>query len=234
MKDSAALLSANSIRLKNEVSESEIRTLSSLVYNVAVNSGVVMPFTNKDLETLVMYAVRKEVGAFQRAGGFPTNLSNGAFAGILQIGVDSLLEANAKSRNKSWRDVCTVSWTVFPDGISAYYTKANRKRALEFHRKLVQMPQNVLGTATDVLVSISRFTDTCRLAYNAYRTYLNKAPSQIEVYMFHLFGWPKMMAWLRVKSGRGSKRDQALAATLNSDLALQSNEVRNLVKPLIS
>lgn len=224
----------NTLRLKSSLSHSEIDTLTTYLYTYARQLNVPFLYDLDSAKKIVRYVVDKEVGSFARAGGFPTNLSNGVFAGILQTGVDVLIEGNAATKDTSYKRLSPVMWAVFPQGIHAMYTKRNRTKALEFHRSLVTFPRNVAGTATDSLVSIARLLDMANRAYAQFNNYLHRAPSQIDIYMYHMFGWPKMDAWLRVKSGNPRKGDMKLVESMPIDLSRQSNEVQRLVGPLLT
>lgn len=224
----------NTLRVKSSLTESELNVLTDAVYDFARSHNVPLAFDQKTARSLVMYAVRQEVGSFASAGGFPTNLSNGAFAGILQTGVDGLIEGNALTKNTQFKAVAPITWTMFPQGIHPAYTMSNRKKALNLHSSWKTLPQNVVGTATDSLVSIARYLDTVNRAISMSVKYRGRQPSQVEVYMYHIFGWPRMDAFMRLMGGKGSTKDRKLVATMPKDLALQSRQAQQLVRPVLS
>lgn len=223
----------NTLRLKSDLSKSEIAVITRSVFQTARSNNVPLHFDERSAVTLVEYVLDHEIGSYAKNGRYPTTLSNGLFAGILQSGPDGLIEANASTKNANFKKLRPISWVNFPSGIHPMYTLSNRNKALAFHKRLVSLPVNEFLTVTDSMVSIAVFLDTANLAYANFKKYLLREPSQAEVYMYHMFGWPKMNAWVRVKGGAGSKKDLALVKTMSRDLSNQSAKVQRIVGPIL-
>lgn len=195
-------MNASSLRLKPYLSLSEIGALCEAVFNSAVAKGLRMPFDVSTFMKYCSYAISHEVGAYARNGSMPTGIGNPiGFAGLLQNGVDLLIEGNARTKDGLYKSRRPCMWALFPSGIHGMYTKVNRKLALNYHLSLNEHPRNLEGTATDALVAICSYLDTCRWAWNVLEKSVKRTPSEQEVYAFHLHGYMLMTDYFYLKHG---------------------------------
>lgn len=194
------MMDPHQLRFKSSLTAQEIFQLCSAAYESALSRGVHFPFSLKECYDYLMFAIRHEVGGF--GSPYKTLLSNGTFAGLLQNGVDILVEGNAATRDSMFRKRRPTMWTIFPSGIHRMYTRSNRKVALDFHKSLVRFPRSLEGTAVDPLVAICSFMDTMLWAFKEVESSMKRKPSFEEVYAFHLHGYPLMTNYYRLKAGR--------------------------------
>lgn len=195
-------MNTSSLRLKPYLSLSEVGALCAAAFNGAVAKGVRIPFDVTTFQKYCGYAVSHEVGAYARNGDYPTGIGNTiGFGGLLQNGVDILIEGNARTKDTMYRRRRPCMWAVFPLGIHSMYTKANRKLALNFHLSLSQHPRNLEGSCTDAAVSIVSYLDTMIWAYNVLEKAVKRTPSMQEVYSFHLHGYMLMTDYFYLKHG---------------------------------
>lgn len=194
------MMDPHQLRFKQRLSALEVTGLGSVVYEAARSKGVKLSFSVKQFSDYLLYAVRHEVGGF----GTPYHcwLSNGTYAGLLQNGVDILVEGNATTKDSVYKRRRPAMWAIFPSGIHRMYTRSNRRLALEFHKSLVNHPRSMEGTAVDPLVAITSFLDTMQWAWNEVESSAKRAPSMEEVYAFHLHGVPLLTNYFRLKAGR--------------------------------
>lgn len=195
-------MNVSDLRLKPYLNLSEIGALCEAVFNSAVAKGVRIPFDVSTFAKACGYAVQNEVGAHSQNGSMPTGIGNSiGFAGLLQNGVDLLIEGNARTKNSVFKSRRPVMWAIFPSGIHGMYTMSNRKLAMNFHLSLAKYPRNLEGTATDALVSIASYLDTCIWAYKVLEKAAKRQPSIQEIYAFHLHGYMLMTDYFYLKHG---------------------------------
>lgn len=195
-------MNASSLRLKPYLSPNEIGALCETAFNSVVAKGVRLPFDITTFSAYCKFAISHEVGAHARNGSVPTGIGNSiGFAGLLQNGVDLLIEGNARTKDNLFRSRRPCMWAVFPNGIHGMYTRSNRKMALDYHLSLYKYPRNLEGTATDALVSIVSYLDTCLWAWKVLEKALKRTPRIEEVYAFHLHGYLTMTDYYYLKAG---------------------------------
>lgn len=195
-------MNVSSLRLKPYLSPNDIGALCEAAFNSAVAKGVRIPFDVTTFTKYCAYAVTHEVGAFARNGSMPTGIGNPiGFAGLLQNGVDLLIEGNARTKDSLFKSRRPCMWAIFPSGIHGMYTRVNRKLALNYHLSLAQHPRNLEGTATDALVAIVSYLDTCVWAWKVLEKASKRAPTMQEVYAFHLHGYMLMTDYYYLKQG---------------------------------
>lgn len=225
-------MNASTLRLKPYLSLSEIGALCEIAFNSAVGKGVRLPFDVTTFTKYCVYAVQHEVGPYSRNGSMPTGMGNSiGFAGLLQNGVDLLIEGNARTKDSLFKARRPCMWAIFPSGIHGMYTRSNRKLAVNYHLSLSKYPRNLEGTATDALVAIVSYLDTCKWAWQVLEKSVKRAPSIQEVYAFHLHGYMLMTDYYYLKHGlRPLNRKNTLAAVtkkVRSQLAGQSAAARS-------
>lgn len=227
-------ISLDALRLKPALTPAEVEYLAQVAFDAASSQGVQFLFDKPRFVELLLYAVRHEVGGVGGASGFPTNIGNGnGFAGLLQNGVDVLIEGNALTKDSSYKKRRPSMWTVFPYGIHRMYTKVQARAAAVFHNSLRTMPRNIEGTATDNLVAVVSFLDTARWAFIEVTDNAKRLPSKEEVYAFHLHGYVLMTNYYRLKAGRKGMTKMTLADTvsrINQQLAGQSASAREALR----
>lgn len=195
-------MNPSSLRLKPYLSPTEIGTLCEYAVNLVKEKGVQLPFDSQLFMKYCSYAIMHEVGGHARDGGMPTGLGNSlGYAGLLQTGVDLLIEGNSKTKDNVFKRRRPCMWAVFKSGIHEMYTRRNKKLALDYHISLHSFPRNIEGTVSDSLVSIVNFLDTCLWAFKILRQSHNRHPSMQEVYAFHLHGYMLMSDYFLLKSG---------------------------------
>lgn len=210
------------LRYKPGLTRQEIITLSTAIYSAARENGVKMETNLEDFNKLLMFAVHHEVGGF----GLPykTQISNGVFAGLLQNGVDILVEGNAATKDGVFKQRRPVMWTIFKSGIHRMYTRSNRKLALQFHASLKTHPRFMEGTAVDPLVAIASYLDTVNWAYKEVNASMKRNPSPEEVYAFHLHGYVLMTDYYRLKAGKKGLRGSAKLSSVTNAIKAQLKE----------
>lgn len=195
-------MNVSSLRLKPYLSPTEIGALCEAAFNSVVAKGMRVPFDVTTFVTYCSYAISHEVGSFARNGSMPTGIGNSiGFAGLLQNGVDLLIEGNARTRDSLYKKRRPYMWAIFPSGIHGMYTKVNRKLALNYHLSLKNYPRNLEGSATDALVAIVSYMDTCRWAWDVLERAEKRAPSVQEVYGFHLHGYMLLTDYYLLRNG---------------------------------
>lgn len=220
-------MNVSSLRLKPYLNPKEIGALCEAAFNSAVAKGVRIPFDVTTFVKYCSYAIMHEVGAYARNGSMPTGIGNPiGFAGLLQNGVDLLIEGNARTRDSLYRERRPCMWVLFPSGIHGMYTRTNRRLALNHHLSLFKYPRNIEGTATDALVAIVSYLDTCVWAWKVLEKAVKRPPSMQEVYAFHLHGYMLMTDYFYLKHGlkplNRKNTLKSVTAKINRQLSGQS------------
>lgn len=223
------------LRNKNHLTPNDLTLLMGAVFDKAASSGMHMNCTREQAIAHYLYCCRLETI------GYNSWVSNGSNVGLIQCGVDILIESSAigstnGSEKAAWRKKHPVTWLIFPAGLHPVYKIKNRSHAVALHKSMKDHPRYVEETASDALVSTCVYLDTIRFAYDIFLTYFHRAPTHLEIYAFNCMGWSLCAAYAALLNGQRNaycvgklKHLDGVKSKWKGFLAYQSAKVQQLL-----